>query len=92
MPTHRVVWIILFLIDPSLTLESFRVVKGKLKITQYFFKFVLEQAFNLNKKIKYIHMNPVEERFVFRPKDYPFSIAVGYSGEKGLLDGIVVVR
>ena len=37
-------------------------------------------------------MNPVEEGFVFRPEDYPFSSAVDYSEEKGLLDGIVIVR
>ncbi|MEZ4936324.1 MAG: transposase [Crocinitomicaceae bacterium] len=43
-------------------------------------------------KIKYIHMNPVEEGFSFRPEDYPYSSAVDYSGEKGLLDGVVVVK
>ena len=42
-------------------------------------------------KIRYIHNNPVEQGFVFRPEDYPYSSAVDYSGEKGLLDGIVLV-
>lgn len=37
-------------------------------------------------------MNPVEEGFAFKPQDYPYSSAVDYSGEKGLLEGIVVVK
>jgi REP element-mobilizing transposase RayT len=43
-------------------------------------------------KIRYIHNNPVEQGFVFRPEDYVYSSAVDYSGEKGLLDGVVVVK
>ena len=42
-------------------------------------------------KIRYIHNNPVEQGYVFRPEHYPYSSAVDYSGEKGLLDGIVLV-
>ena len=45
----------------------------------------------ISQKIKYIHNNPVEQGFVFRPEDYQYSSAVDYSGEKGALDGVVVV-
>ena len=41
-------------------------------------------------KISYIHQNPVKEGIVFKAQDYVFSSAVDYSGEKGLLDVIVV--
>ena len=42
-------------------------------------------------KIRCIHNNPVEQGYVFRPEDYRYSSAVDYSGEKGALDGVVVV-
>lgn len=42
-------------------------------------------------KIRYIHNNPVKQGFVFQPEDYRYSSAVDYSGEKGALDGVVVV-
>ena len=42
-------------------------------------------------KIRYIHNNPVQAGLVFRPEDYPYSSAVDYSGEKGLLEDVVVV-
>jgi len=45
----------------------------------------------IDEKINYIHYNPVEEGLVFRPEDYVYSSARDYSGEKGLLDGVVVV-
>lgn len=45
----------------------------------------------ISEKIRYIHNNPVEEGLVFRPEDYRYSSAVDYSGEKGLLDGVVLV-
>lgn len=45
----------------------------------------------ISQKIKYIHNNPVEQGYVFRPEDYRYSSAVDYSGEKGALDGVVVV-
>jgi len=41
-------------------------------------------------KINYIHNNPVEEGLVFRAEDYKYSSAVDYSGEKGLLEDIVI--
>lgn len=46
----------------------------------------------ISQKIDYIHNNPVNQGLVFRPEDYVYSSAVDYSGEKGLLDGVVVVR
>lgn len=46
----------------------------------------------ISQKIKYIHNNPVEQGLVFRPQDYQYSSAVDYSGEKGMLDNIVVVE
>ena len=42
--------------------------------------------------VEYIHQNPVEEGYVFRPEDYRYSSAVDYAGEKGLIDDIVVIR
>ncbi len=46
----------------------------------------------INEKINYIHNNPVEEALVYNPEDYVYSSARDYSGEKGLLQNIVVVR
>jgi REP element-mobilizing transposase RayT len=43
----------------------------------------------ITQKIRYIHNNPVEQGLVFRPEDY--RSAVDYSGEKGILNGVVVV-
>ena len=45
----------------------------------------------VSEKIRYIHNNPVEAGYVFRPEDYRYSSAVDYAGEKGLLDDVVVV-
>jgi len=45
----------------------------------------------ISEKIKYIHDNPVEAGLVFRPEDYRYSSAVDYSGEKGLLENVVLV-
>ena len=44
----------------------------------------------IDQKINYIHQNPVEEGLVFRAEDYVYSSAADYSGEKGLLDIIVI--
>ncbi|MDO9254936.1 MAG: hypothetical protein Q7U54_05420 [Bacteroidales bacterium] len=43
-------------------------------------------------KINYIHYNPVEEGLVFRPEDYVYSSARDYSGEKGLLNDVIVLN
>lgn len=45
----------------------------------------------IDEKINYIHNNPVAEGLVFRPEDYKYSSAVDYSGEKGLLEGVIVI-
>ena len=42
-------------------------------------------------KINYIHYNPVEEGLVYRPEDYVYSSARDYSGEKGLLNNVIVL-
>lgn len=46
----------------------------------------------IDEKINYVHQNQVEEGCVFRAEDYMYSSAIDYAGEKGLLDGIIVVR
>lgn len=46
----------------------------------------------IKEKIEYIHKNPVEAGIVFKAEDYMYSSAVDYSGEKGLLDNLIVVR
>ncbi len=38
-----------------------------------------------NKKLNYIHNNPVKEEFVYLPEDYKYSSAVDYAGGKGIL-------
>lgn len=43
-------------------------------------------------KINYVHNNPVAAGFVFRPENYIYSSAIDYSGEKGLIDGVVVLK
>jgi hypothetical protein len=42
-------------------------------------------------KINYIHNNPVAEGLIYRPEDYDYSSARDYSGEKGLLNDVIVV-
>jgi REP element-mobilizing transposase RayT len=44
----------------------------------------------ISQKIRYIHNNPVNAGYVFRPEDYRYSSAIDYSGEKGLLENVVV--
>jgi hypothetical protein len=46
----------------------------------------------MDEKINYIHNNPVEEGYVFKPEDYVYSSVVDYAGEKGLLDNVIVVK
>ena len=46
----------------------------------------------IDEKINYIHNNPVEGGLVIRPEDYVYSSARDYSGEKGILDGVIVVK
>ena len=46
----------------------------------------------IDEKIDYVHNNPVEEGLVFRAEDYLYSSAAVYAGEKGILDGVIVVK
>ena len=46
----------------------------------------------IDEKINYIHNNPVEEGLVFKAEDYVYSSAIDYSGEKGILDNVIVVK
>ena len=46
----------------------------------------------IDQKINYIHMNPVEEGLVARAEDYLYSSARDYSGEKGYLENVVVLK
>jgi REP element-mobilizing transposase RayT len=43
-------------------------------------------------KFNYIHQNPVEEGYVFKPEEYRYSSAVDYAGNKGMLDGVIVCK
>jgi hypothetical protein len=45
----------------------------------------------IEEKNRYIHINPVDERLVYHTKNYVNSSAKGYSGEKGISDGIIVL-
>ena len=45
----------------------------------------------IDEKINYVHYNPVEEGLVYFPQDYIYSSARDYAGEKGLIDGVIVV-
>ena len=40
----------------------------------------------ITQKLQYIHENPVEAGFVFKPEDYIYSSAYDYAGGKGMLD------
>lgn len=46
----------------------------------------------IQQKIEYIHNNPVEAGFVFKPEDYKYSSAIDYAGQKGVLDNVVVFQ
>ena len=46
----------------------------------------------IDEKINYIHNNPVEEGLVFNAEDYVYSSAIDYADEKGILDGIIVIK
>lgn len=46
----------------------------------------------IDQKIDYIHQNPVEEGLLFKAEDYLYSSAADYSGQKGLLENVIVVK
>ncbi len=46
----------------------------------------------IDEKINYIHNNPVEDGFVYKPDDYVYSSARDYSGKKGILNDVIVIK
>ena len=44
----------------------------------------------INQKLDYIHNNPVRAGIVSNPEDYIYSSARDYSGQKGLLDIVLI--
>jgi REP element-mobilizing transposase RayT len=45
----------------------------------------------IQRKINYIHQNPVKEALVYRAEDYVYSSARDYAGELGVLGDVVVI-
>lgn len=43
------------------------------------------EAYDIDNCLDYIHNNPVEAGFVFRPEDYQYSSAIDYAGGKGMV-------
>jgi len=39
-----------------------------------------------------VHNNPVESGMVYKAEDHVYSSAIDYSGQKGLIDNVVVFR
>ncbi|WP_439880309.1 REP-associated tyrosine transposase [Pontibacter sp. MBLB2868] len=52
----------------------------------------IELNFNflMDQKLDYIHNNPVEAGFVYEPQEYPYSSAINYAGEKGMVEIILI--
>jgi len=44
----------------------------------------------IQQKLDYLHNNPVQEGFVYKPDDYVYSSAKDYCGQTGLLDIILI--
>jgi len=36
--------------------------------------------------------NPIKESLLFKAEDYVYSSVIDYAGEKGILDGVIVVK
>ena len=47
---------------------------------------VLYTKNDLERKLNYIHENPIVARFVDHEEDYPYSSAIDYSGQKGMIE------
>lgn len=73
-----------WLINQFITEKGIRFWRGDNRPVEVWSNAVIAQ------KLSYIHNNPVQEGLVFRPEDYPYSSAVDYSGEKGLLQVTVI--
>ena len=59
---------------------------------EFLLDFFKKEAKFLELKIDYVHNNPVEEGLVYKAEDYVYSSAIDYSGQKGLVDDVVVFR
>ena len=46
----------------------------------------------ITEKINYVHNNPVDDGLVNYPEDYLYSSAIDYSGEKGLVENVIVIK
>lgn len=46
----------------------------------------LNSNYLIDQKLNYIHNNPVEAGFVFKPEDWAYGSAIDYAGGKGFLD------
>ncbi len=46
----------------------------------------------IKQKIDYVHNNPVEAGLVYKAEDYVYSSATDYTGQKGIVDDIMVFR
>jgi hypothetical protein len=44
----------------------------------------------IQQEIDYVHDNPIEEGLVYKAEDYVYSSGIDYSGQKALIDDIVV--
>ena len=53
---------------------------------------IVETNWFIKQKINYIHNNPVAEGYVFRPEDYKYISDIDYSGQKGLLNSVVIFQ
>ena len=51
---------------------------------------VLDTNQLLDQKLNYIHYNPVEAGFTEQPEEYLYSSAKDYSGQKGLIDILII--
>ncbi|MBF7093615.1 transposase, partial [Flavobacterium sp. ALJ2] len=57
----------------------------------YYFKIKLWSNKAIQKKIDYVHNNPVEEGLVYKAEDYVYSRAIDSSGQKELVDEVIVL-
>jgi len=44
----------------------------------------------LDQRLEYIHQNPVKAGIVYEPEHYVYSSAMDYTGNKGLLDIVLI--
>jgi hypothetical protein len=51
---------------------------------------LLESAYFIEQKLNYIHQNPVRQEIVENPEDYWYSSAKDYSGQKGLVNVVLI--